>query len=464
MTRASIRIISTRGSSLACALAVVVFLSLAANIAYAVPAFARQTNLKCAACHVAFPELTSFGRQFKLTGYTLGERQTAPLALMGLISRTTIANNTQSDGAPFARNGDVVLEGGSLFAAGKVSDHLGGFIQWSYDNLHAKDAGGFGGHALIDNIDIRYANRFSKQEIDLIYGLTVHNAPTVQDVWNTIPAWNFPYQSPKVASNGNGPGQTFLESQARVAGLGAYAFLNATWYGELSAYRTADHVFSPLRAGATPNPGDAVALHGYNPYWRFAWNKNRGPHSAMIGYYGIVAKQFPDSTQTGGPSDRFFDQGIDAQYQYVSEPNLLTAQLNVIREKTDWHAGFGNGSVDRPSSMLRSFKTKVSYYYQRKYGASIGYFSTSGDADCNRFCLKDAAGAPIVGSQGQNFGARPDTNGFITELSYTPLQNLRLSAQYTYFKKFNGNKINYDGAGRNASDNNTLYLYGWFAF
>ena len=39
--------------------------------AHAVPSYARQTNLACAACHTIFPELTPFGRSFKLNGYTL---------------------------------------------------------------------------------------------------------------------------------------------------------------------------------------------------------------------------------------------------------------------------------------------------------------------------------------------------------------------------------------------------------
>src|SRR5580692_7837983 len=38
---------------------------------WAVPSFARQTGMACAACHTVFPELTPFGREFKLNGYVL---------------------------------------------------------------------------------------------------------------------------------------------------------------------------------------------------------------------------------------------------------------------------------------------------------------------------------------------------------------------------------------------------------
>ena len=44
---------------------------LATAPSWAVPSFARQTGMTCAACHTVFPELTPFGREFKLNGYVL---------------------------------------------------------------------------------------------------------------------------------------------------------------------------------------------------------------------------------------------------------------------------------------------------------------------------------------------------------------------------------------------------------
>ena len=47
------------------------------DVAHAVPAFAVQTGEPCAACHIgAFgPQLTPFGRAFKIGGYTQGGGQ-----------------------------------------------------------------------------------------------------------------------------------------------------------------------------------------------------------------------------------------------------------------------------------------------------------------------------------------------------------------------------------------------------
>lgn len=42
--------------------------------ASAVPSFMRQAGKECGVCHTVYPQLTPFGRQFKLSGYTLSTR------------------------------------------------------------------------------------------------------------------------------------------------------------------------------------------------------------------------------------------------------------------------------------------------------------------------------------------------------------------------------------------------------
>src|SRR5512146_2696475 len=60
--------------------------------ALALPAFNRQTGQNCVACHAGgqFPELTPYGRLFKLTGYTIGER-TVPVSAMAVLSYSKVA-------------------------------------------------------------------------------------------------------------------------------------------------------------------------------------------------------------------------------------------------------------------------------------------------------------------------------------------------------------------------------------
>ena len=68
--------------------------------------------------------------------------------------------------------------------------------------------------------------------------------------------------------------------------------------------------------------------------------------------------------------------------------------------------------------------------------------------------------AEVMGSR---TGA-PDTKGYIAELNYLPQEKIKLALQYTAYCQFNGASTDYDGFGRNASDNNTVYLLANFMF
>lgn len=177
------------------------WLALLSGHADAVPSFARQTGQNCVACHAGgqFPELTYYGRIFKLTGYTIGTR-TIPLSVMGVASYTKTRNindPTEDPTNTFPKDGNLVFQTGSVFLAGKITDNLGMFAQVTYDNYAGRnpDNGKWTGHSGADNIDIRYADRFISPGNDLIVGASVNNNPTVQDVFNSAPAWTFPYMS-----------------------------------------------------------------------------------------------------------------------------------------------------------------------------------------------------------------------------------------------------------------------------
>jgi hypothetical protein len=109
------------------------------------------------------------------------------------------------------------------------------------------------------------------------------------------------------------------------------------------------------------------------------WGEGR--HSAMIGTYGINARKFPDSLDPTGPTDRFRDVGVDAQYQYITDRHRFSTQLNWISERQDLDATLGAGAASNPSDRLRTFKGEVTYYYDTKYGATLTYFRTTGNED-----------------------------------------------------------------------------------
>jgi hypothetical protein len=450
--------------------AVLVGVMLHEQSADAIPAFARQTGQACVACHVSFPELTPYGRAFKLSGYTIGTRQPIPLAFMAQAGDTQVRDNKDDQGnAIVPKTDSPQLSAASVFLAGKVNDNIGGWIQWTYDNLAVNSAGKTVGHSGIDNTDLRAVGRVNNADntaIEWLYGVTLHNNPTVQDVWNSTPAFGFPFTTPP---NAIGPAAATLIDGGlgqQVAGIGAYVYWKQTLYAELTAYRTADGVFSPLRAGQdVHSPGGVARLDGYNPYLRLAYNREWGPHSIMFGTYALKADLFPDNTMPFTPTDRYTDIAADAQYQYITQEHTLTFQATRIHEKQDYRASFpatlegvpiGAGPTpNNPIDTLNTTKFKGTYYYDRKYGATLAYFSTTGAMDTGLY-------AP--GSVGGSNNGKPNTDGFILELDYLPVQNFRLMLQYYAYEKFNGASSNYDGSGRSASDNNTLFLNAWFVY
>ena len=168
------------------------------------------------------------------------------------------------------------------FWGGAVTERHRAFAQVTYN---APPAGGFPdpfGHTWTwDNTDIRFARAASLAGFDFIYGITANNSPTVQDVWNTTPAWAFPYAASTIAPTP--ASKTLIEGAfaAHVGGVGAYTFINDMLYLEASAYRTLG--FRQQNAVGVDPFGAPGLLDGSGPYWRVAFEPQWGPHSLMVG-------------------------------------------------------------------------------------------------------------------------------------------------------------------------------------
>jgi hypothetical protein len=438
---------------------------------WAVPSFARQTGMACAACHTVFPELTPFGREFKLNGYVLDNikqvtgidtsaRQTLAINSIPPISMNLMVSYTHT-GAPLpdsalkgalAKDGDLLFpDQVSFFYAGKIADGLGAFVQLTYD--------GPADHFGLDNTDIRYAHHLSfgganGNSHDLIVGVTLNNNPTVQDVWNTTPAWGFPYSSSSVAvspitsakidSGGGGFGQT-------VGGLGVYLWLDDHFYAEVTNYDSA------IPGGAHPlDSTQANVVNGLAPYWRLAYEQRWDRHSLEVGTYGLDASTHPGGGfALQGPTNKYKDAAADVQYQFIGEDHLFTFLGTYIHESQTLDASVLDGFAANLHDTLNTLKLTGKYYYRRLIGGSVGYFDTTGSSDSLLY-----AAAPVAGSA----SGAPNTNGYILELNYLPWLNTKLQAQYIDYQRFNGGTSNYDGSGRSASNNNTLYVLVWLTF
>jgi len=418
----------------------------------AIPAFARQTNMACNSCHTIFPELNTFGRLFKLNGYTLtgiqsvqstdtsGEETLRLLSIPQVSSMLQASYTYISKKQPDTQNHNISFpQQLSVFLAGEVTPKIGGFIQVTYDD----QSGSIG----LDNIDIRYANQSELASQNFIYGVTLNNNPSVQDLWNSTPVWGFPYSSSSAAPAPTAA--TLIEGSLaqNTAGLGIYGIWSTLIYGEISLYRSAQQ-----GAPNPPNSSSSGIIKTLAPYWRLALQKELGGGNYFeLGTYGISADLYPAGIS--GLTDNYTDIGVDLNYERSLGNNMLTAHTTYIHESRNFNATLAD--LENKSNNLSSFKIVGNYYLHQQIGFSLGYFLISGDAV---FALYPPES--VTGSQ----NGKPDSNGIIAQVSYLPWLNTEFSIQYIAYTKFNGSSTNYDGSGRNAPDNNTLYIASWIAF
>ena len=425
--------------------------------ANAMPSFARQTGETCAACHVgAFgPQLTPHGRAFKIGGYSDAKdsKVRVPLSAM-LVGNWTHTKKAQSE--PLSNhdgvNNNVALQEASVFVAGKIAPHLGAFVQTTYSEIDRATA--------FDHADVRYTRTLQAGGKDLIIGLDINNNPTVQDPFNTVGAWSAPYTASDLT-----PGHltgAFLTGglEHQVVGTSAYAYFDDHLYAEIGGYRS-------LTSGALNTLGigdEAGKLSGVAPYWRLAYNREWNRQSASIGLIGMSASIHPG--REAGPTNHYRDIGVDASYQFLgNRKNVFSVNVAHIWESQTLNYDVFADETDKAHQKLRQFNADISWYHNNSYGLTGGIFRTSGTRD------------PLLFTPETDVGSRtgsPTTHGYMVQADWTPFgkesswgapwANLRLGVQYTGYSKFNGAKNDYDGSGRNASDNNTVMLFSWLSF
>jgi hypothetical protein len=410
--------------------------------AEAVPSFARQTGQPCATCHVgAFgPQLTQFGREFKMNGYVWNDGKShIPLAAMLQASLTNTAVDQPGGAAPgFGANNDPAIDQASVFIAGQLFDNVGTFTQITYDGI-AKQL-------TWDNLDVRYAQSGKLFDKPIILGLTVNNNPTVQDPWNSTPGWGFPFAASSLAPT---PAAATLADGGLaqvVLGAGGYSLWDELLYTEFDVYKGLGRdVRNAL--GAVPVAG-SNSYEGIIPYWRVALQHDFGDNYLEAGTFGLYSNVFLGGEDNLGRADHLTDVALDATYNYTgSADHLLTGYLTYIHE---------NQNLDEsslllganPKDTLDTFRVNGSYSYQNTYTLSGQYFQTTGTSDTALY------------------GGSPNSRGWNWEIAYVPSGklgswfptyfNARLSLQYTMYSEFNG-------TSDHASDNNTLYLLLWLA-
>ena len=437
----------------------------------ALPSFARQTGQDCATCHTAFPQLTPFGRRFKLMGYTTtGGKYTfppyPPVAFMLQSGFTHTNTDLGPQGGAFNEPNNWVdaAQQASVFWGGRITDHLGAFAQGTL----AYDGGGaaFGW----DNTDVRYVGTTTIAGIDMILGLDVNNNPTVQDPWNTTSAWSWPFitsafqPAPYAKTLFDGPFGGLLGA-GNTIGAGGYVFADDSYYAEVGFYKSVSY-YAQTHLGvccATDLLNDNITFASPAPYWRLAIEKNIGEHSFMVGTYGMVANVIPNNIGGIG-MDNYWDEGFDSQYQWIHERHAVTLRANYVVERQQFNNSFYQALTSNPVDYLQSLKIQGEYVYNNTYSFGVGYFSVGGTQD-----------AGIYQAIGPNGNPSPNSSGWVFDAAYLPFShggpalwpwlNARIGISYTMFTRLDGLVKNVDNRpGFNASGNNTLFLYAFIMF
>jgi len=427
----------------------------------AVPSYARQTGLACSGCHYNPPELNPAGRRFKLLGYvdradetkvikTEGGKTRAaldllaslPLSVMMDVSFTStkspVPNTTGSTPAPTQNGSFEFPQDFSFFLAGAWTTHVGSFFQATYSTQQD--------HFGMDNTDIRYANSRKFGGKEFVYGLDLNNNPSVEDLWNSTPAWGYPWIASDSAPHPTAAAILNGTLAQDVAGAGAFMMWNNHLYADATIYRS-EHI-----GGAQPNPGTNASfnIRGVAPYWRVAWQQLTAKTQYEIGTYGMHMRSTPNGIT--GAEDSFTDWAVDTQIdRTMFRKDVLSFRATYLRENADLLASVPT----QASNHLNTVLANAEYHFGNKYSGTFGWFDTNGTVNPSLY-----APAPVNGSANGD----PRSAGYIANVSVWPWQNLQLAAQYTGFTRFNGGSTNYDGSGRNASANNTIYLDIKFLF
>jgi hypothetical protein len=439
--------------------------------AYALPAFAGQTGAPCSACHVGGfgPQLTPFGISFRANGYTLsgGTGPWAKIPVSVVISPSVQYTATALPEAPagYGTNGffNALGTGTALYIAGGHyfgnSFGIGGFEQLGFSVVPGSAISVFEATS-----DFTLTKRLSLGDHSLLLGFHFTNTPSGGDPYNTLyNGFTFPYLTPFVGPVPSAsPAISVLGTT--VYGLSLYALFDNNVYAEAGLYQT----WSPdALTFMNITPSSLGTIFGVAPYLRIADQHTWANNFLEVGgvAMNIPLNQIP-GVDDPSAQNSFFDWGFDATYQHTFGQDTLAVTTNILFEQQTLGASFASGISANASNSLTQFRIAASYYWNNTYGFTLAYNAISGSTDTGLF-----APAPLTGSA----NGSPDSQAIIAQIDWTPFGksttdpgypwlNVRIGLQYTHYLEFNGGTTNYDGFGRNASDNDTLLLFTWWAF
>ena len=306
-------------------------LALSARDVYAVPSFARQTGLACSSCHTVFPELTSFGRAFKLHGYTAqgdeGARRSGDRPGASVEDQPDLppVGHVAAVDHPHRREAAGYTERQRRVSA-TAQPLLGRRDHAAHWDLHASDVRQPRWHIW----SRQHRHPLCQRHADRREGTRLRpHAEQQPDGGGSVA--HHPRLAVAVCQRGLGAdaGGRGVDRRPvgdnRWPGSAAYGLWNKHLYGAVAVYRS--------RTSAAQQPPSSISddtIRDVAPYWRLAWQQNFGVNYLEVGTFGMFAQLFP--TGVSGSTDKYTDFAFDTQFERPLGKDWLSAHVTYIYE------------------------------------------------------------------------------------------------------------------------------------
>jgi hypothetical protein len=347
--------------------------------ASAVPSFARQKGKACTNCHTIWPRLLAAGREFKELGYTeVGETypriQEDNLDLLGL-SGTPLAVSMIS--LPYLKASGQsseahIPEEMAIFLAGRITPNIGGFVEPKW----ARDTGQFS----LELVKLAGATRVAgTNNLGIVF---LKSDVAGADPYNTIrfTAYNT-VNTPAIFTSSRASGDLFQFASTENQGM----VVNGRFFSNM--------VYAAVGAFRGDEFAERVENDPIDIYGRVAFEYAvTGESVASIGgfYYGgkqkynhsftdLVAPIGGGSITTTTVSQGIYESkikryGADFQWQTDSQPHLfeVVGVYMYGKDKGAWD-GIADTPADYFDVSFTGYYAEGSYFFNRKYGVTIGY-------------------------------------------------------------------------------------------
>ena len=313
-----------------------------ANTAEAVPSFARQMSVPCGGCHFQYiPKLNSFGREFKLGGFTQTAQELIEdmkFSLPPVLNASFVAKlsydkrelTTSTSPKVGKERGETSIPAvGVIFVGGRVNENMGALVEFkagaeSFKFVYSKDFGGIQGGLSV----------FTTEEMGPAHGM---------EGWNTGLQMHIQ------------PGVNMMQSSAQsIITMGAPEASGVTFFGSADMFFVAFGLWAPFHEGFKDAGTDL------STYYRVALTPHIGEWDAMIGIAGMSGSTKCSVDCSGTPgvlAEKKTDvMAINAQLQGDISGMSLGVYADMVLDTGSDDDNVFNSTMDMGGMNMRSEK------------------------------------------------------------------------------------------------------------